>query len=530
MFSLVARISLDDNFSSPMQKVEKQLARNKRMMDQVDNATSKVSTSISRASRGHDGFSKSVGGLTRGLGSLKTALFGAVAGYAAYEGAKKVFESTVGKAMEREVSAITIDAMFETEAASRAYQKMMKEMALESPVLSYGDMAGGSKRVLALTRDAKVLENVWKNVEKLQAFAPDKTTDEAIRGISELAAGDIVSLKEVFNLDKVQLNALKDLTFEEQVAGLDKMLKGMKITDELIAKVGGTTAAKLNQVKEKFEDVFAKIGTPSLDVMSTFFDNILSRLEVDGDKFAAVGGSMVKGILTGLTEATVDIYDWFTNLVSSEEYKKKTTVYGKVSFVIDDIFKNFKDWLDETGYKKIANVSQVALETLAAGFDAALPAIMPVLGKIGEGIGNGLIAGFNEAVEDSTFLQFFASPQRKVEIKNNKVSESLGQKGAQGISDFTKKAAKKKKAPKKNGGLAYVPYNGYEASLHKGEQVLNRGQADEYRAGKSGGNTYKFGDIYISGVGGDMKAAARQLMAIIADEIEASGGAGASWA
>ena len=43
-------------------------------------------------------------------------------------------------------------------------------------------------------------------------------------------------------------------------------------------------------------------------------------------------------------------------------------------------------------------------------------------------------------------------------------------------------------------GLAYVPWDGYRAELHKGEMVLTAEQAENYRQGNSGtsGNTYNF--------------------------------------
>lgn len=44
------------------------------------------------------------------------------------------------------------------------------------------------------------------------------------------------------------------------------------------------------------------------------------------------------------------------------------------------------------------------------------------------------------------------------------------------------------------GGLEYVPYNGYRATLHEGERVLTRNEADEYNNGRksSGGDTFIF--------------------------------------
>ena len=38
-------------------------------------------------------------------------------------------------------------------------------------------------------------------------------------------------------------------------------------------------------------------------------------------------------------------------------------------------------------------------------------------------------------------------------------------------------------------GLSYVPFDGYIAELHKGEQVLTAKEADDYRSGRSGGIT-----------------------------------------
>ena len=37
-------------------------------------------------------------------------------------------------------------------------------------------------------------------------------------------------------------------------------------------------------------------------------------------------------------------------------------------------------------------------------------------------------------------------------------------------------------------GISYVPYSGYNAILHRGEQVLTAGEARDYRSGQSAGN------------------------------------------
>jgi len=75
------------------------------------------------------------------------------------------------------------------------------------------------------------------------------------------------------------------------------------------------------------------------------------------------------------------------------------------------------------------------------------------------------------------------------------------------------------------GGLSRVPYDGYGASLHRGERVLTKQENKAYSSGRGGGNTYQFGNIIING-GNSTKKAAKEIMKYIADEIEAAGNGG----
>ena len=37
--------------------------------------------------------------------------------------------------------------------------------------------------------------------------------------------------------------------------------------------------------------------------------------------------------------------------------------------------------------------------------------------------------------------------------------------------------------------MNYIPYNGFKVSAHRGEAILSRVEADNYRAGKNAGNS-----------------------------------------
>ncbi|MDW7616972.1 hypothetical protein SC499_20200 [Peribacillus simplex] len=65
------------------------------------------------------------------------------------------------------------------------------------------------------------------------------------------------------------------------------------------------------------------------------------------------------------------------------------------------------------------------------------------------------------------------------------------------------------------GGLSRVPYDGYSASLHRGEKVLTSVQAKQYDSGKGGGSpTYNF-NISMNGSGSTKKDAERLLGEVV---------------
>jgi TP901 family phage tail tape measure protein len=75
------------------------------------------------------------------------------------------------------------------------------------------------------------------------------------------------------------------------------------------------------------------------------------------------------------------------------------------------------------------------------------------------------------------------------------------------------------------GGLNRVPYDSYPALLHKNERVLTSNEAKGYN-GKGGHITIE-GGIHLHGVAGNLEKAADKILDIIANKVEAAGGAGA---
>ena len=532
-FDLVAKLSLEDKFSNPMRKVERQLKSTQRIMDQMKTTTERTSSATSRAGGSFASLGRGAGGALKNIFSLKSGLLGLVGTYATVATANKTFMATVGQAMEREQSNVMIKAMFDDSQASKQYVKMVSDMAINSPILDSKAMLGNSKSFITVSKDMKQLEKMWNLAERMAAIDPLQGTEGAVFALRELFSGDSQSIVERSEMPRAIMNDIKKLPLDQQLAKLDKYFNKIGMTQKLIDEMGGTTLGKWQQVKEKFNLILSDMGTPALDTVSTFFDDLLKRFDSDDfTRFGKIGGRMIDGILIGLTSATIDVYDWFTGLVNSEDFKKKTTVYGKVSFVIDDVYKRFLKWLDKDGKGKIEATSKILIQSLAAAIDTSLPILVPIAIKVGEGIGKGVIEGFNASVKDSFILSALSGKQAQREYITKKV-KSIGTDIV--VDKFKKhlevrgKKDDSKKSPGKshNGGLNYVPYSGYQAVLHKGETVLTRGEAQAYREGKSGGNggnTYHFN---VTLGAGSIKAQAEEFFDYFVTKVEMSGEAGA---
>lgn len=549
-FNLRAILRLeDDNFTKTMRKIERQVRRTESVMKKMSESSGQLSGAMSsvrnsamssgtavnkfggsvvRAGRSADTFRDSTGRLRdamggfikdsnrmgrvsdytvrsltsigngakfafRGLTSLKTGFLGIAAAAGGAYTAVKIFKSTVGEAMKFEQSSIMIDAMFDNKKVSNEYKDMMQKMAIDSPLLNSQDIFGNSKSFIMLTKDNKQLKQMWSLVERLNAIDPAQGVEGAVFALKELFSGDARSLQERFELDRQTLKGIKNLPLEKQITELDKYFNRMGITQKLIDDMGGSTLGLWNQVNEQVELVLRKMGEPSLKVLSNFFENILKRLQ-DGDfkQFAQIGGRMIQSILSGLTTGIENVYEWFTGITSSPEFKEKTSLAAKVGFVIDDLFGKFKTWLKDN-QKRINDMTKTLIETISSGLIAATPIIVETAEVIGSAVGSALVSKASQQLQDWSKTKMRESKWVPYPVK-------WGMEVGGYIED--KISGKKKKKDDKPSsssgsfasGLDRVPYNGFQATLHKNERVLTPEESKEYRKGGGGititGNTF----------------------------------------
>jgi hypothetical protein len=504
-FDLVARLKLHDDFTSKMRRAQRATERMKNATRQAQRATQlwrdsngrlrdsmgRFAAETKKANASMKGFGsslKSVGGFAGSAASRFTALAAAIGGVVA---AKKTFDSTVLAAAQREQSTIMINAMINKKSLSKQYMDLIDRISVKSPILNSKDMLANSKSFLTQSKDLKQLEKMWSLAERLAAIDPAQGVEGAVYALRELFSGDAVSMVERFEMPRKVMNEIKKMDLPKQLDALDRYFNRIGLTTKLVDEMGSSTLGLWNRVREQFQLILAKMGEPSLKVLKNFFSNILQKLESgELNRFAEIGARMIKNILSGLTNGITSIYNWFSAVTNSEEFKQKTTLTGKIAFIFDDLYKKFADWLNKDGQKQINKAASTIIDVLVTAVEGAAPRIAAVAMTVGKAIGEALVKGAASYIKKN-----FASA-----IINSTpagIGKSLFEKAGAYIFKHNNKS---KKAPSyfipprgmstkldhsHAGGISYVPYNGYNAILHRGERVLTREENREYSKGKT---------------------------------------------
>ena len=171
---------------------------------------------------------------------------------------------------------------------------------------------------------------------------------------------------------------------------------------------------------------------------------------------------LVATLVVGLTTAIISLWnanEGFRNAVIS--------AWEAIKSAADTIFTAIANFFTET----IPNAFQSMIDMIGERISAFIDIGRSVVEKIKSGISeawNGLVSWFN-GIWDSLF------GNRSVNVKAN-----VATNGSHA------------------GGLAYVPFDGYIAELHKGERVLTASEAKAYKDGEksSGGGVTVIQNIY----------------------------------
>ncbi|KPD00607.1 hypothetical protein LR69_01259 [Geobacillus sp. BCO2] len=342
---------------------------------------------------------------------------------------------------------------------------------------------------------------------------------------------DATSLVERFNLNRKVLNDLKNLSFDKAVAGLDQLLNKMGITRKTINQIGNDTLAKWNQIKERMQVMFRQMGEPSLKVLNNFLTNLINKLDAgDMTRFANVGARIIQNILTGMTNTATRIYDWFSNISKSPEFQKRTTLWGKVQFIIGNLYQKFLGWLKNDGAKQIASATSQLITALSSALQNNAGPIAAAALTVGAKVGSAFAQGIMDAISKNPIVQWVingggvaGAVYPTVKKFYDKIIKSFsGGEKSKKSSASSSRLYNPRLIKGYYHGLDYVPYDNMIVRVHKGERILTAKENREY---SKGGRSVQVsvGEIHLHGVGGDMKKAAREFMNYLANELERTG-------
>ncbi|QVY62990.1 hypothetical protein [Cytobacillus gottheilii] len=507
------------------------------------NSLGQFTRSSNLASRSMSTLSRSITSPMRSIGSLTSSLGGLAAAYAAVNGAQKIFEQTVGEAAKYEQSTITIAAMLNDKELGKQYMDLVDSYAIDSPIMDSQSMLGNSKSFLTASKDMGQLEKMWSLAERMAAIDPYQGVEGAVFALRELFSGDAISIVRRFEMPKKVMNEIKKMELDDQLRELDKYFNSIGMTQHLIDEMGGTTLGVWAQIKESANVILRTMGTPALNVMKNFLNGLKSNMAtVDEvmdaknfftpeefreklnrammfESFQETGAKILENIMVGLTSAMVGLGKWFESIKSNPEFQAQTTLFGQVKFVIEDIYQRFLTWLDEGGRDKIIKTTADLMQIVIAGVEASIENILPIAIKVGTAIGGGILSGVKQSLSESWFAKLMADP---VGFIINEPINAITGKNDSNILGYKDHLNNRKNGytPKKNGGLNYVPYDGANYSLHKGEMILPRGEAAEYRRkrGGAGGGINISGNTFHVREEGDIQKIAMQLALLIESE------------
>ncbi|MDM5197874.1 hypothetical protein QUF79_07580 [Fictibacillus enclensis] len=232
-------------------------------------------------------------------------------------------------------------------------------------------------------------------------------------------------------------------------------------------------------------------------------------------------GTVVKGIAMGIFAVMSFVWPAIKSLISSVWSGIKSIISGAVNVILG-VVKLFASVLTGNWSAAWSAVKQI----LKGALQIVIGAVRTTFGSVKDAIASAMasakdkvagffspLLGFIEKVKSA--WSGMVSSIRSFKMPSIGMPKFLG---GNGLIQSGKSHA---------GGLSNVPYNGYQAMLHKGERVLTPEENKAFNNGQTGGNTFKFGDIHINGVGGNLEDAADKLMNIMARKIKAAGAAGA---
>lgn len=277
-----------DRMNRTSRTTSESMARSQTAVNRLGGAVSNTSNRMSGFATRVSRLNVSSSGLSASLGGMQSTLIGLAGAYLSAQGAAKAFDATIGAAARYQQSEVAVKAIFNDDAKSDAYLKLVDKMAIDSPLLNSTDMLASSKGLVAMTKNVDELGKAWSIIEKLMVLDPTQGTDGAAFSLKELWQGDSLSMVERFGLNKKELNRIKKLAIPQQISEINSLLDGMGITQKTVDAMGSTTLGYWSQIGERVEKFLRQVGNLGNSKLGDTLGKIVDKFDnTDLDGLAA---------------------------------------------------------------------------------------------------------------------------------------------------------------------------------------------------------------------------------------------------
>ena len=374
----------------------------------------------------------------------------------------------------------------------------------------------------------------------------------SLMALQEMLSGDMRSLKTRFEIGGDAIDRIESagkISPEKQMEQLIKELESMGVTEEALKKVQESTKSKMDRIGETITDFFTNPNTgimasliapfePAIDKIANFFEtggglsgnfkfNELTRVNEEMTVLESVT-EQFRSVLGKIGEFGFKLGESFFNgFVTQVDWE---ALWGAVSSLLDTISTYFTPafeilsqwvndtfipWLDEiNGILQDEEIRQGILDFIKGLTDIATSSLdmvsaiaekMPLIAQVTTAV-DGFLSGVRGVIDHIAGV--LQSAQQEFSNRLSILQANAGS-GLKGNSSKGKNKTKKEGNAK---GLPYVPYDGYETILHKGERVLTAQQNRQYNQGSSNVSIPKLADTIIVREDADIDKIARALV------------------
>lgn len=316
---------------------------------------------------------------------------------------------------------------------------------------------------------------------------------------------DLAGIAEVLNKTLGKMNnqdrvaTLLDMFGTDGVKAATTLYKaGAKGVEEFhneMAKVTALQVAeeKMNSAAGALEQFQGAMETLQISAMSPLLPYI-KKFALGAQKLIADWTPQITASIQNAVDTAASYIN--SHFINNPRFQSLPDIPSKIKFIFEDLSKTFEKWLNAGGTNKIEMMSRRAIDILAQYLKASQPlleAAMTLGTQVGVAITKGMAKGIGSLLigdKGIEVVQNKFSDEQLVKI-GGKLPDNIEKPNASGAYYAGNKALGH------SGGLDYVPYSGYTARLHQGEEVLTATEARNRR--ENGGNNNGGPSVTVTG-------------------------------